>query len=45
MDDHTADRTNGDDLARYWRIRTLLEFVKLAMWTVIHAIHEGIRIR
>lgn len=30
-----------DDSERYWRLRTAIEFVKLAVWTVLEALRDG----
>jgi hypothetical protein len=30
-----------DDAKRYWHLRMVVECVKLAIWTVLEALHDG----
>ena len=34
-------REDGKDAERYWRLRTAIELVKLAVWTALEALRDS----
>ena len=44
MSNHPVVAQEEQRAARYWRIRTAVEFVKLAAWTLIQVVREALRV-
>jgi uncharacterized membrane protein len=40
-----SDHTDNEHAAKYWRNRTVLEFAKLLIWTVLETLSEVVRNR